>query len=297
MLAHVTAELFKFFRVAEQLVDPGGQLTGLLYPITGMPAVLNQLAESTFVAGRGVEHQDGQSAVQRLRQNAATGAGQWPADCVGAGSYLAALNLQTGASLTAMDGALIEGSLLNGGRLPPCLSSAAAVPTVTIGGQPATVTYAGWVANGVAGEYQVNARLPGSTAGAFTSASGAAIAPPLAAAVQLPVVVAARGVSSQAGVTIWVAPRLKVTPPSALQGASGTLWPAAGNQVAASQGTAAYQYAITAGSLPAGLTLDPASGAISGTPTAGGSYVLTVTATDSAASPLTGTVTFTLQVN
>ncbi|MGD0772665.1 MAG: putative Ig domain-containing protein [Candidatus Solibacter sp.] len=238
----------------------------------------------------------GLGAPDSTANNTATGAGQWPADCVGTGSYLAALNFQTGGSLSA-DGALIEGSLLNGGRLPPCLSSAAAVPTVTIGGQPATVAYAGWVANSVAGEYQVNVRLPGSAAGAFTSASGAAIAPPLAAAVQLPVVVAARGVASQPGVTIWVTPRLKVTGPSALQGASGVSWPASGNLVTASQGTPGYQFAVTGGSLPAGLTLGATSGAISGIPAAAkGSYVLTVTATDSAASPLSGSVTFTLTV-
>jgi hypothetical protein len=240
----------------------------------------------------------GLGAPDSTASNTAAGGGQWPADCVSTGSYAATLNLQSGGSLAAVDGALIEGSLLNGGRLPPCLSSAAAVPTVTIGGQPATVTYAGWVANGVAGEYQVNVRLPGSAAGTFTSAIGAAITPPLVAAVQLPVVVAARGVASQPGVTIWVAPRLKVTGPSALQSAAGAPWPASGNLVTASQGTPGYQYAVTGGSLPAGLTLDPTSGTVAGTPAANaqGSYVLTVTATDSAAIPITGSVTFTLTV-
>jgi hypothetical protein len=118
------------------------------------------------------------------------------------------------------------------------------------------------------------------------------------AAVQLPVVVAARGVASQPGVTIWVAPRLKVTGPSALQSAAGAPWPASGNLVTASQGTPGYQYAVTGGSLPAGLTLDPTSGTVAGTPAANaqGSYVLTVTATDSAAIPITGSVTFTLTV-
>ncbi|WP_206750047.1 Ig domain-containing protein, partial [Ensifer sp. M14] len=47
----------------------------------------------------------------------------------------------------------------------------------------------------------------------------------------------------------------------------------------ASGGTAPYSYAITAGALPAGLTLSP-GGAVSGTPTTGGAFSFTVTATD-----------------
>jgi hypothetical protein len=49
--------------------------------------------------------------------------------------------------------------------------------------------------------------------------------------------------------------------------------------------------------LPAGLTLSNA-GVISGTPAAntGGSYIVTVTATDSSPVPVTGTVTFTVVV-
>ncbi|MFD9651779.1 Ig domain-containing protein [Streptomyces mirabilis] len=39
-------------------------------------------------------------------------------------------------------------------------------------------------------------------------------------------------------------------------------------------------FAVTAGSLPPGLSLDPDSGEISGTPTAKGTFTFTVTATD-----------------
>ena len=51
--------------------------------------------------------------------------------------------------------------------------------------------------------------------------------------------------------------------------------------VTASGGTAPYTFAITAGSLPAGLTLNPSTGAITGTPTTAGTFNFTVTATDS----------------
>jgi polysaccharide export outer membrane protein len=49
----------------------------------------------------------------------------------------------------------------------------------------------------------------------------------------------------------------------------------------ASGGAGAYQFAIIGGALPAGLALNPSSGAISGTPTADGSFSFTVQVTDS----------------
>lgn len=55
---------------------------------------------------------------------------------------------------------------------------------------------------------------------------------------------------------------------------SATLNPASG-------GISPYTYALTAGSLPAGLTLNAASGALSGTPSASGTFNFSVTATDS----------------
>lgn len=50
----------------------------------------------------------------------------------------------------------------------------------------------------------------------------------------------------------------------------------------ATGGVAPYTWAVTTGSLPAGLTLNSATGVISGTPTSAGSVTFTVTATDSA---------------
>jgi sugar lactone lactonase YvrE len=57
-----------------------------------------------------------------------------------------------------------------------------------------------------------------------------------------------------------------------------------------------YTYAVTAGALPAGMMLN-AAGLLSGTPTVAGMFNFTVTATDTAATTLTGTQMYTLLVN
>jgi len=62
----------------------------------------------------------------------------------------------------------------------------------------------------------------------------------------------------------------------------------------ASGGTGPYAYEVTAGALPEGLGLDPATGEISGAPVESGTYVFDVTATDS--NLCTGTRTYSLGV-
>lgn len=52
-----------------------------------------------------------------------------------------------------------------------------------------------------------------------------------------------------------------------------------------SGGTGAIAYAVTNGTLPAGLTLDPGTGEIAGTPSVSGSYNFAISATDSATPP------------
>jgi uncharacterized protein YhjY with autotransporter beta-barrel domain len=78
--------------------------------------------------------------------------------------------------------------------------------------------------------------------------------------------------------TLAVAAPVIVIAPAALTG--GTVGAAYSESIIASGGIATYSYAITAGALPAGLTLS-STGSLSGTPTAGGTFNFTVTATSS----------------
>ena len=230
--------------------------------------------------------------------NANAGSGPtWASDCASPASFLTSLNAMAQSSLTTLDGVVIQSALLNTNRFVPCLlTNSADLPVVTVGGVSATVVYAGWVADTIAGLYQVNVKLPGTT-GSFTNSTGATITN-ITAPTQLPLVITANSRSSQPGVIVWVAPRLKVTAPTTLTGTVGVPWSNSNNAVAASEGTASYRYALTSGLLPSGLSLNPTSGAITGTPAANtaGSYTVTVTATDSANVPVTGTVTFTLTI-
>lgn len=84
--------------------------------------------------------------------------------------------------------------------------------------------------------------------------------------------------------------------PSSLPNA--TVATAYSQTLSASGGVASYSFALTAGALPAGLSLS-SGGVLSGTPTAGGSFNFTVTATDSsgAPGPYSGSQAYTLVVN
>lgn len=95
----------------------------------------------------------------------------------------------------------------------------------------------------------------------------------------------------------YVAPTVTIAP------ASGALPTATGGLVysqtfTASGATASYSYAVTSGSLPAGLTLSPA-GSLTGTTTSVGSFNFSVTATDSSTgpgAPFSGVSSYSLSV-
>lgn len=60
---------------------------------------------------------------------------------------------------------------------------------------------------------------------------------------------------------------------------AGTVGLAYSHQFTAANGVAPYAWSVASGSLPAGLTLS-ASGLLSGTPAAAGSYAVTIAVTD-----------------
>ena len=89
------------------------------------------------------------------------------------------------------------------------------------------------------------------------------------------------------------APAITITPTTLTAATVGVAYTPTVTLVGAG-GTAPYSFAVTTGALPAGMTLSSA-GSLSGTPTAGGTFSFTVTATD--ANLNTGTQAYTWTVN
>jgi hypothetical protein len=76
---------------------------------------------------------------------------------------------------------------------------------------------------------------------------------------------------------VSICPIITVNPASLPNGAVGTPY---SQTVSASGGMVPYVFSLSSGSLPTGLILTSASGAISGTPTTVGTFTFTITATD-----------------
>jgi hypothetical protein len=101
------------------------------------------------------------------------------------------------------------------------------------------------------------------------------------------------GCEGTASYTVVVCDTLVVTPGTAPAATAGTPYGPFGFAVAGATG--APTWAVTAGALPAGLALDPGTGALSGTPTVVGTFPFTVTATDGLG--CNGSVVVSLVVN
>ncbi len=96
-------------------------------------------------------------------------------------------------------------------------------------------------------------------------------------------------------ITITAAP-LSVVTSSLPSGVAQSTY--AGATLQAAGGVSPYSWAVTTGSLPAGLSLNSSTGAISGTPTAAGTTTFTVTVTDSETpTPQTATKQLSITVN
>ncbi|HUB82259.1 MAG TPA: Ig domain-containing protein, partial [Bryobacteraceae bacterium] len=96
--------------------------------------------------------------------------------------------------------------------------------------------------------------------------------------------------------TVSLATVLNISGPASL--AAATEGAAYSQTIVASGGTPSYSWSVNAGSLPAGLSIGPTTGIISGTPTAAGTFNnITVTVKDSANPKASVNKTYSLLVN
>jgi uncharacterized protein (TIGR03437 family) len=196
-----------------------GQGVGAIINATGAlngstsPALKGSIV-TVYVAGLGAPTATGVGDINSIATRA------YPASCVSplAIGYLGILNgsidpptaaygttasgsaaTGSGSGYTTLDGAVIASANLFANLFAPCFTAANVTITLTNGtNSPVTIassaiTYAGWVADSIAGLYQINFTLPAT----FTPALGAS-GTPLALAVSV------NGVASQSGVIMYV---------------------------------------------------------------------------------------------
>ncbi|MDI1463405.1 fibronectin type III domain-containing protein [Catellatospora sp. KI3] len=95
--------------------------------------------------------------------------------------------------------------------------------------------------------------------------------------------------AASAPVTVNAPPALTFAPPPA-----GKAYTAYRHQLTVEGGTSPYTWSVSAGSLPDGISLAPATGVLSGTPTVAGSFSFTVRVTDAVGQSATRQVTLVL---
>jgi hypothetical protein len=102
------------------------------------------------------------------------------------------------------------------------------------------------------------------------------------------------GTGSATYTLVVTLPSVTVSPAALFRGVVGDAW---STTLTATGGVSPYTFAVTAGALPAGLTLAP-GGLLSGTPTEAGTFPFSVTASDATTGdgPATGTIEYTLVI-
>ena len=100
--------------------------------------------------------------------------------------------------------------------------------------------------------------------------------------------------SKSGSVQITVNPPPQITTTSLLGGTTGTAY---SQSIAEIDGSSPFTWSLAFGSVPSGLTLGSSSGAISGTPTGGGTWDFTVTLTDAAGASASVALALTIDSN
>lgn len=140
----------------------------------------------------------------------------------------------------------------------------------------------------------------GTTATVLTNAAGVATSPVFTANAIPGAYTVSAAVSDIASPAVFnltnlaLPPSLTIATSSALNGTVGLAYSLT---LIAQNGTAPYTWSISTGALPPGLNLNPSTGAITGAPTAGGSFSFTATVTDKSAPQQSAVHSFTLNVN
>jgi hypothetical protein len=99
--------------------------------------------------------------------------------------------------------------------------------------------------------------------------------------------------TATAGESLTVAAALTVTTTSLPGGTADQAYSAT---LASAGGTGPYTWSVSSGSLPAGLSLDSSTGAITGTPSGSGTAAFTATVTDGGNPPVSASVSLTITV-
>ena len=279
------------------VILPNGAINGTGVNAAKMRLLTDSDTIAIYMTGLGVP--------LSVTANTASGGSAAFTDCISTAAY------KTSGGLTTIDGAVIQSSVITPGRLVPCFDPATF--TATVGGVAATVKYAGWAPDAIAGLYQVNLLLPAKIV-SLTDIAGAAVTT-FSVPVQVPVVVTlANATHSQSKVGIFVQPAqtLKALAPqaaypftvSSLSAAAGT--PVALDTVTATGGTTP-NYTVTAASgtdalghtaVVGDFAVDLTSGvATINYPFAAGTFTVTITSTETGtpALPLE-TITLTITV-
>ncbi len=192
--------------------------------------------------------------------------------------------------------AVLAAFLASGALVMQAMAATLVVTTASLPDGAVTSTYTQTLAaTGGAGTYSwsvVDGALPAGLS--LNSSSGAITGTPTVVgnAAFTARVTDADGNTAQKAVAIKVNPALAISTTALAAGVQSTAYTS--QTLAASGGSGVYTWAIDSGTLPAGLTLNTSTGAITGTPTAAGTSNFTARVTDSASVTTTKALSITV---